>query len=76
MIKEIKITVTTTEDLPGILGIKKKVHENFVKQRPDIYKESDILYTNDFIESFFADVCFAIRKYNFWQPEVQFVQTW
>ncbi|MDA8227510.1 MAG: GNAT family N-acetyltransferase [Desulfitobacterium hafniense] len=55
MIKEIKITVTTTEDLPGILGIKKKVHENFVKQRPDIYKESDILYTNDFIESFFAD---------------------
>jgi len=55
MIKDVKITIAKEEELLEILEIKKEVHKNFVKQRPDIYKESDILYTNDFINSFFAN---------------------
>lgn len=40
--------------VPGILKVKKEAHELFVEQRPDVYKESEILYTDDFLERFLS----------------------
>lgn len=36
-----------------ILDIKKQSHQFFVNCRPDIYKESQQLYTDDFLKGFF-----------------------
>jgi len=39
-------------DIQEILIIKKEAHETFVANRPDIYKSSEVLYTNDFLKGF------------------------
>lgn len=39
-------------DIQEILTIKKEAHETFVQSRPDIYRTSEILYTNDFLKGF------------------------
>ena len=41
------------EDLDGILKIKKEAHRLYVEERPDVYRESEILYTEGFLKSFF-----------------------
>ena len=41
------------EDLDSILKIKKEAHRLYVEERPDVYKESEILYTERFLNSFF-----------------------
>jgi len=33
----------------------KEMHKTFVEQRLDNHKESDVLYTSDFVSSFFTD---------------------
>lgn len=55
MIEDIKIFTAKAEELSEILKIKKEAHGYFAQQRPDIYKESEILYTDDFINAFFED---------------------
>lgn len=55
MINDLKIFAAKAEELPEILKIKREAHEHFAKQRPDIYKKSEILYTDDFINGFFGD---------------------
>lgn len=55
MINNIIVSAAKVEELPEILLIKKEAHDFFVKQRPDIYKESEILYTEEFIRGFFGD---------------------
>ena len=48
-----EIMIADITDIPQILEIKKQSHEYFVKSKPDIYTESDILYTEDFLQDFF-----------------------
>ena len=43
------------EDLTGILKIKRQVHKQYVSDRPDLYRESLKLYTDDFLVSFFEN---------------------
>ncbi len=42
-------------DLSNILKIKKQTHQIYVEKRPDIYVDSEILYTEHFLKSFFAN---------------------
>jgi hypothetical protein len=49
------IVHATPSDLSQILQIKKQVHQYFIEVRPDIYQESEILYTEDLLKSFFAE---------------------
>ena len=50
-----EIMIATFTDIPQILEIKKQSHEFFVESRPDIYKESDMLYTEEFLQDFFQN---------------------
>ena len=43
------------EDLNNILKIKKEAHRLYVEERPDVYKESETLYTERFLKSFFKN---------------------
>lgn len=43
------------EDLDSILKIKKETHKLYSEELPDIYKNSDILYTDRFLDSFFEN---------------------
>jgi ribosomal protein S18 acetylase RimI-like enzyme len=40
------------EDINNILEIKKQAHNLYVEKRPDVYRDSKILYTNNFLKSF------------------------
>ena len=42
-------------DIPQILEIKKQAHWYFAKCRPDIYTQSKILYTDNFLNDFFGN---------------------
>jgi diamine N-acetyltransferase len=55
----LKIGFAETIDVPKLLEIKKQSHTCFVRCRPDIYKDSEILYTEDFLMDFFQNE----RKY-------------
>lgn len=54
--EDIKIEFAENSDMQEILNIKKQSHEYFVISRPDIYKESKMLYTEDFLYSFFNSI--------------------
>lgn len=51
------VRIAEIADLPQILGIKEQSHRLFVESRPDIYKESGILYTDSFLLDFFNNIC-------------------
>ena len=42
-------------DLSDILKIKAQAHEKYVQNRPDLYKNSVVLYTPDFLKPFFEN---------------------
>ncbi len=50
---ELKFKMEDPADLPQILKIKEEAHGEFVRHRPDIYQESEILYTDHFLKRFF-----------------------
>lgn len=59
-----QIIVAKREDLDRILEIKKDAHEElYVRNRPDLYKESEQVYTDGFIASFFTDKAKKILIY-------------
>ena len=41
------------EDMDNILKIKQQAHDIYVDERPDVYKDSDTLYTERFLKNFF-----------------------
>jgi len=43
------------EDMDNILKIKLQAHDIYVDERPDVYRDSKSLYTEDFLESFFEN---------------------
>jgi len=43
------------EDMNNILKIKKQAHDIYVAERPDVYRDSETLYTENFLESFFEN---------------------
>lgn len=40
------------EDINNILKIKEQVHNLYVEKRPDVYRDSKLLYTNNFLKAF------------------------
>ena len=48
-----KIHIAEKENLDDVLKIKKEAHSLYVNNRPDIYKDSDVMYTDDFIHGYF-----------------------
>ena len=48
-----KIHIAEKENLDDVLKIKKEAHSLYVNNRPDIYKDSDVMYTDNFIEGYF-----------------------
>lgn len=44
------------EDMDDIMRIKKEVHDIYVDSRPDIYRNSETLYTENLLKSFFENV--------------------
>ena len=53
--KNIIIRKAVWEDMDNILTIKQQAHDIYVDERPDVYKDSDTLYTEDFLLSFFEN---------------------
>lgn len=51
--EEVIIVQAVWSDLPQILQIKKESHQYFSKVRPDLYCESEVLYTEKLLNSFF-----------------------
>jgi len=51
--EEAIIVQAVRSDLTQIIQIKKQAHQYFIKVRPDLYCESEVLYTEDLINSFF-----------------------
>ncbi len=51
--EKLKILIAEKDDLPEILKIKREAHAHYVKNRPDVYKESEVMYTDDFIQGYF-----------------------
>lgn len=43
------------EDKSEILTIKKQVHDLYIERRSDVYRDSEILYTDYFLKSFFEN---------------------
>ena len=52
---KIEIDFAKADDLNEILVIKKQSHSYFANKLPQIYKESNILYTDDFLTKFFNE---------------------
>lgn len=50
---EYKITKALPEDKKSILMIKRQAHEFFVQSLPHLYQSSNILFTDDFFDSYF-----------------------
>ena len=50
---EYKITKALPEDKKAILKIKRQSHEYFVQSLPHLYQSSNILFTDDFFDSYF-----------------------
>lgn len=53
--KNFSIRKAVWEDLSNIKEIKKEAHGLYVNERPDIYQESELLYTEHFLKSFFKN---------------------
>jgi len=51
--EELAIVQAEKLDLPQILQIKKESHQYFSELRPDLYCESEVLYTDELLSSFF-----------------------
>jgi len=51
--EEIVIVQAVQSDLTQILEIKKQSHQYFSELRPDLYCESEVLYTEELLNSFF-----------------------
>lgn len=51
----LQIIKATADDFSEILKIKAQAHEKYVESRPDLYKNSMILYTQEFIRPFFEN---------------------
>lgn len=50
---EFKISKAISEDKNSILTIKRQAHEYFVRNLPHLYQSSEVLFTEDFINSYF-----------------------
>ena len=50
---KLKFKVAERVDLREILKIKKEAHQEFVRQRPDVYQEGETLYTEAYLNRFF-----------------------
>lgn len=55
--KTAEVNIAEIADLPQILRIKEQSQRLFAECRPDIYKESGILYTDGFLLDFFHNIC-------------------
>jgi len=54
-LKQIIVEHANPTDIPSILEIKKQSHLYFSNSRPDMYAQSEILYTDNFLYSFFEN---------------------
>ena len=50
---EFNILIAEQDDLAEVLKIKKEAHSLYVKNRPDIYRDSEVMYTDSFIQGYF-----------------------
>ncbi|NLC65454.1 MAG: GNAT family N-acetyltransferase [Clostridium sp.] len=53
--ENLSIRKAIKEDLNSILKIKKQVHKLYAEKRPDLYKVSGVLYSEEFLKSFFEN---------------------
>ena len=53
--KNFSIRRAVWEDIDNIMKIKKQAHDIYVDVRPDVYRDSETLYTENFLESFFEN---------------------
>ena len=51
--EEVEIVQAVQSDLTQILQIKKQSHQYFSNVRPDLYCESEVIYTEELLNSFF-----------------------
>jgi len=49
------ILMATADDLDELQDVKRQAHSLYIQNRPDIYQESEILYTEDFIHDFYTN---------------------
>jgi len=47
------ILIAEKAEMADVLRIKKEAHSLYVENRPDIYRDSDVMYTDDFIHGYF-----------------------
>lgn len=50
---KVEIAIAEQDDLSEVLKIKKEAHTLYVENRPDVYRESEVMYTDDFIQGYF-----------------------
>lgn len=48
-----EIQIADQDDLDAVLSIKKEAHSLYVENRPDIYRHSEVMYTESFIQGYF-----------------------
>ena len=51
--RDIVIESINKEEIRSIIDIKKSIHNEFIENLPHVYKESDVLYTENFLSKFF-----------------------